>query len=187
MKRLFLTQVVAGAVAGTCLLAAVVSAEPALTIYNQNFAVVRDTISLDLQRGVNQVRVSDVTSGLEPDSVVLRDPSGKRALQILEQNYRADPITVQRLLALNEGKTIDFLVRSEGKSEIVRGKLIRSGNVVPVLNPPYFFSNDNTSQPLVEVDGKLRFQLPGIPLFPDLSSEAKVFRRFVGARSPRRM
>jgi len=29
--------------------------EPALTIYNQNFAVVRDMLTLDLERGVNQV------------------------------------------------------------------------------------------------------------------------------------
>ena len=28
-------------------------AQPSLTIYNQNFAVVRDTVPLDLQSGVN--------------------------------------------------------------------------------------------------------------------------------------
>ena len=35
---------------------AAVAAPPALTIYNQNFAVVRDTVSLDLKQGVNGVR-----------------------------------------------------------------------------------------------------------------------------------
>ena len=31
-------------------------AEPALTIYNQNFAVVRDSVPLDLKAGANSVR-----------------------------------------------------------------------------------------------------------------------------------
>ena len=67
-------------------------ADPALTIYNQDFAVVRETIPLDLQEGVNSLRFADTTAHVEPDSVMLRDPEGRHALQILEQNYRADPI-----------------------------------------------------------------------------------------------
>lgn len=53
------------------------AAPPALTIYNQNFAVVRDTVSLDLKQGVNGVRFTETTAHLEPDSVILRDPAGK--------------------------------------------------------------------------------------------------------------
>jgi len=48
-------------------------AQPALTIYNQDFAVVRDTVPLDLKSGVNNVRYADVTARVEPDSVILRD------------------------------------------------------------------------------------------------------------------
>ena len=32
------------------------AAQPALTIYNQNFAVVRETVPLDLKAGVNDIR-----------------------------------------------------------------------------------------------------------------------------------
>ena len=53
--------------------------------------------------------MSDTTMHLEPDSVVLRDPSGKHSLQVLEQNYRADPISEGvAVLSLYEGKTIRF-------------------------------------------------------------------------------
>ena len=83
-------------------------AEPALTIYNQNFAVVRDTVPLDLKAGVNTVRYAGATAQVEPDSVILRDPAGKHSLQILEQNYRNDPVSQELLLSLFEGKTIDF-------------------------------------------------------------------------------
>ncbi|MEO8205904.1 MAG: hypothetical protein ABI615_06955 [Chthoniobacterales bacterium] len=156
---------------------AVYAADPALTIYNQNFAVVRDTVPLDLKSGVTDVRFSNTTAHLEPDSVILRDPSGKIALQILEQNYRNDPVSQDLLLSLFEGKTIDFFVR-EGKT--VQGKIIRSGytpsaqQVMQRYGQQYrsqMMNNNAPSQPIIEVDGKLQFSLPGQPLFPSLGDD----------------
>src|SRR5262249_40341985 len=69
------------------------SSELALTIYNQNFAVVRQPIALDLEPGTNQIHFSDTTAHVEPGSVMLRDPSGAMKLHILEQNYRNDPLS----------------------------------------------------------------------------------------------
>src|SRR5436853_6247376 len=111
--------------------AGVVSAsQPALTIYNQNFAVVRDSVPIDLKQGVNNVRFTDTTAHLEPASVILRDPSGRTNLQILEQNYRNDPVSQELLLSLSEGKTMDFLVIEPNKpNAIVHGKIVRSGYV----------------------------------------------------------
>ena len=144
---------------------AAATAQPALTIYNQNFAVVRDTVPLDLQSGVNNVRYADATAQVEPDSVILRDPTGQHSLQILEQNYRNDPVTQELLLSLFEGKTIDFetlrLKDNTQDREIIPGKIIRSG-YVPGGEPV---------QPIIEVNGKLQFSLPGQPLFPDLGDD----------------
>ncbi|MGD0206117.1 MAG: hypothetical protein ABSC89_00690 [Verrucomicrobiota bacterium] len=140
-------------------------AQPALTIYNQDFAVVRDTVPLDLKSGVNNVRYADATARVEPDSVILRDPAGKHSLQIWEQNYRNDPVTQELLLSLFEGKTIDFeglrLKDNTQVREIVQGKIIRSG----------FVPGGNPEQPIIEVNGKLQFSLPGLPLFPDLGDD----------------
>src|SRR6266581_6119291 len=99
----------------------------ALTIYNQNFFVAREHVPLDLKAGVNQAAFAGIAAHLEPDSVILRDPNG-RALQILEQNYRNDPVSPEMLLSFYEGKTIDFVVgRNNGKEETIKGKIIRSG------------------------------------------------------------
>ena len=140
-------------------------AQPALTIYNQNFAVVRDTVPLDLQSGVNTVRYPGATAQVEPDSVILRDPSGGHSLQILEQNYRNDPVSQELLLSLNEGKTIDFekeiLMNNSTEIQRIQGKIVRSG-YVPGGQP---------EQPVIEVNGKLQFTLPGQPLFPDLGDD----------------
>ena len=89
------------------------AADPQLTIYNQNFAVVRVLIPLDLKPGENRIQFTDTTAYLEPESVILRDPTGARTLQILEQNYRADPVSQQLLLSLYEGKTLDFLAATK--------------------------------------------------------------------------
>ncbi len=156
------------------------AADAALTIYNQNFAVVREVIPLDLKAGVNQIRFADTTAYLEPGSVILRDPTGKQNLVILEQNYRADPVSQELLLSLNEGQTIDFLVQRGDQTEIVRGKVVRSGFVSRAatiwVQSPYPYNPPQplqppTQQPIIEVNGKLRFGLPGTPLFPPLPSD----------------
>jgi len=134
-------------------------AEPALTIYNQNFAVVRDSVPLDLKAGVTEARYADMVSQLEPDSVILRDPSGKIKFQILEQSYRNDPVTQELLLSLFEGKTIDFFIKESNKPDAtVQGKIIRSGY-------------KTHTQPVIEVNGKVQFNLPGLPVFPSLGDD----------------
>ena len=157
---------IAPALLGLALLAPAAShAEPALTIYNQNFAVVRDTVPLDLKAGVTEVRFPGATAHLEPDSVILRDPTGKRALQILEQNYRNDPVSQELLLFLNEGKTIDFQnLRMKDNTtvrELIPGRIVRSGYV----------PGRGAEQPIIEVNGTLQFSLPGQPLFPSLGDD----------------
>jgi len=141
--------------------------ETAVTIYNANFAVVRQNLKLDLQPGVNQTTYSGITAQLEPDSVVLRDPAGQRQLQILEQNYRNDPLSQALLLSLFEGKTLEFRRMRDGKPETVQGKVIRSGYVPRNAANPYGY-NTELSQPIVEAEGRIVFGLPGEPLFPSL-------------------
>jgi hypothetical protein len=146
--------------------------QPALTIYNQNFFVAREHLPLDLAAGVNHVVFNGITSHLEPDSVMLRDLTG-RPLQILEQSYRNDPVSQELLLSFYEGKSIDFLI--PGIEKPIRGKIIRSG-YMPVnyylYQQSYPYPQTNSSQPIIEVDGVLRFGLPGQPLFPALSSDS---------------
>src|SRR5580658_453129 len=152
----------------SCLFAVLAfSADPALTIYNQQFAVVRETIPLDLKQGVNTIQFEGATGMLEPESVMLRDPTGRRVLQILEQNYRADSISLDALLRRYEGQTIQFQVRTGDHVELITGRIVRAGdpqqriyNNTPVQMGP--------TQPVIEVDGKLQFTLPGTPLFPTL-------------------
>ncbi len=141
---------------------------PALTIYNQNFFVARERLPMDLKAGINHVDFAGIAAHLEPDSVILRDPNG-RALQILEQSYRNDPISQELLLSFYEGKTIDFL--EPGSEKIIKGKIIRSG-YVPSAAYANGYQQPGYGQPLIEIDGVLRFGLPGQPLFPALTGDS---------------
>src|SRR4249920_2389504 len=146
------------------------SNQPALTIYNQNFFVAREYVQLDLTAGVNRAQFAGIASHLEPDSVILRDPAG-RSLQVLEQNYRNDPISQELLLSFYEGKTIDFLVQRADKQEIIKGKIVRSG-YIPSSYYAQNYQQPSYTQPIIEVDGVLRFGMPGQPLFPSLSADS---------------
>jgi len=154
---------------------------PSLTIYNQQFAVIRQKLPLDLRSGVNHVQVTDITAHLEPDSVILRPFETGRRLQILEQNYRNDPVSQQLLLSLYEGKTIDFLqTENDATTRVVQGKIIRSGYVPHYASFQRYgqqYAEQQASlaqaseQPIIEVGGKLQFSLPGQPLFPALADD----------------
>ncbi len=136
----------------------------------------RQETPLDLSAGENHVTVNDITYHLEPDSVVLRDLSGKRSLKVLEQNYRADPVNEGSLLNLYEGRTIEFQVSG---GQTVKGKIIRSGYAphnsfaMNRYGQQYYQSQmvAASEQPIIEVDGQLRFGLPGTPVFPDLTED----------------
>lgn len=167
------------------LAASLIAESPALTIYNQDFAVVRERIPLDLKPGENAVSFAGATTHLEPDSVVLRDPSGRVRLQVLEQGFRADTISQGLLLYLNEGKEIDFRrPRKDDETEVVRGKILRSGYTPnhagmgrygAELRQRQQALGSGAGSPIVEVNGRLQFSLPGEPVFPELGSDAILY------------
>jgi len=138
------------------------AAEPALTIYNGGYAVVRETLPIDLKSGLNQVSFSGATAQVEADTVILRDVAGKAEFQILEQSYRNDPVSQAMLLSLFEGQTLEFVRHETNKpDQVISGKVVRSG----------FVPGGRFVEPIIEVDGKLQFLLPGQPRFPSLGND----------------
>jgi hypothetical protein len=163
------------------LAAAPVLAQTQLTVYNRDFATVKETRTLDLKEGENEVRVSDITAHLEPDSVILRDLKDPAALRILEQNYESDPLSEGLLLRKSEGKVLDFeiTVPQTGEKKTVKGKVLRSGYVPHTSafqrygqqyaqRQMLYSQPQGGGQPIVEVDGKIQFGLPGKAIFEAL-------------------
>jgi hypothetical protein len=157
-----------------------------VTIHNGGFAVVRERLELELERGTSTVSFSEVAAHVEPASVILRAVAGGAGgdLRVLEQNYRNDAVTQELLLSLYEGQTIDFLVFGrDGEPRRVSGRIVRSGYVphqqawgrygnAYVQRQMAFTQGSGAQQPIIEVDGELRFSLPGQPLFPALGDDS---------------
>ena len=144
--------------------AAFAAGGPQVTIYNDGFATVKEDRTLSLAEGVSEVRVTDMSRQLEPDSVLLRElaetPFG---VKILEQSFINDPLTQGLLLYQMEGKALRFEEkREDGTVKEHVGKLIRSGYV----------PGGGSEQPIVEEDGAVRFSLPGQPVFEGIDPNA---------------
>lgn len=140
------------------------AAGPQVTIYNDGFATVKEDRTLSLAEGVSEVRVTDMSRQLEPDSVMLRELSAEPfGVQILEQSFVNDPLTEGLLLYQMEGKTLRFEEkREDGTVKEHVGKLVRSGYV----------PGGGSEQPIVEEAGAVRFSLPGQPVFEGIDPNA---------------
>ncbi len=69
-----------------------------LTVYNQNFALVRDIRFLNLNEGINEVRFLDIAASIEPTSVHFRSITAPDMCGILEQNFEYDLVSADKLL-----------------------------------------------------------------------------------------
>ncbi len=105
-RKLELWRPAAAVVAGIAVLAGAAVSAPAetpapsvsLTVYNQNFALVKDVRTLDLERGNQEVRIDDVAASIDPTSVHFAALDHPGAVSVLEQNYRYDLAGADRLL-----------------------------------------------------------------------------------------
>ena len=140
------------------------AAGPQMTIYNDGFATVKETRTLQLTAGVSEVRVTDMSRSLEPDSVMLRELGAQPfGLRILEQSFINDPLTQGLLLYQMEGQRVRFEEkREDGTIREHQGQVIRSG----------YIPGGGTEQPIIETDGAVRFSLPGQPVFEGLDPAA---------------
>jgi hypothetical protein len=76
----------------------------AVTIYNQNLALVRDARSIALVKGENDVAFVDVSAQIRPQTALLKSSAGP--LDVLEQNFDFDLLTPQKLLEKSVGSTV---------------------------------------------------------------------------------
>ena len=80
---------------------------------------------------MNEIRITDITAHLEPDSLILRDIQYPNSIRILEQNYESDPHSQGLFLRKSEGKNLIFETElsQSGKKKYISGKVLRSGYV----------------------------------------------------------
>lgn len=80
--------------------------EVAVTIYNDNLALVKDLRRLQLGSGPGLLAFRDVSAKMRPETALLRSVSAPGAFRVLEQNFDFDLLTPQKLLEKYVGKSV---------------------------------------------------------------------------------
>jgi len=77
-----------------------------ITVYNQNFGLVKDVRSIDLAEGRSVIQFMDVAAQIDPTSVHFKSLTDPTGVEILEQNYQFDLVDRDKLMQKYLGKEI---------------------------------------------------------------------------------
>jgi hypothetical protein len=83
----------------------------AITVYNSNIGLVKDTRTLRLPRGASQLRFMDVAQQINPTTVHIKSLTAPNALEVVEQSYEYDLLNPQKLLDKYVGKELTLVLR----------------------------------------------------------------------------
>ncbi|MBL1320630.1 MAG: DUF4139 domain-containing protein [Methylophaga sp.] len=78
----------------------------AVTIYNENLALIKDQRKITLNKGFNNLAFRGVSARMRPETALLRSLNPNIQLRVLEQNFDFDLLTPQKLLEKYVGKQV---------------------------------------------------------------------------------
>ncbi|MBN1466990.1 DUF4139 domain-containing protein [candidate division KSB1 bacterium] len=97
----------------------VCTAEPmvAVTIYNDNLALVRQVRDIEFSKGVQEYKYVDVAAQIDPTSVHFKSLSDPTGITLLEQNFEYDLVGTDRLLQKYIDQSVIITIRDGGTEQ----------------------------------------------------------------------
>src|SRR5262249_61923306 len=92
-----------------------------LTVYNQNFVVVKERRLMNLEQGRSLVRFRDVAATIEPDTVQFSPLRHPDLARVVEQNYEFDLVSADKLLDKYIDRDIGIVTQD---GELLKGTLL---------------------------------------------------------------
>ncbi|MBN2020961.1 MAG: DUF4139 domain-containing protein [Sedimentisphaerales bacterium] len=137
------------------------AAEPGvgLTIYNDNFAVVREARKMKFEKGKNTMRFTDVASAIDPTSVKFTCLSSPGAVSVLEQNYEYDLVNADSLLKRYIDKEVMVAVKGSGSD----ARKFVEGTLLAAVGPDLIVKSDSG----IEVIGRAGVEEIALKELPD--------------------
>ncbi len=80
--------------------------EVAVTIYNDQLALVKDLRTVRLDNGYNKLAFREVSAQMRPETALLRSLDYPDGFRLIEQNFDFDLLTPQKLLEKYVGKKV---------------------------------------------------------------------------------
>jgi hypothetical protein len=123
----------------------------AVTIYNQDLALVRDARSMSLAKGENDVAFIDVSGQIQPQTALLKSTGGR--LDVVEQNFDFDLLTPEKLLEKSVGRNLRIVTRDPetGKETVQEAKVLSVANGV-----------------VLQIGDRIETQVPGRIVFAEV-------------------
>lgn len=162
MKQLFLSTVAASCLGGFALQAQEqpvgvdTQTHVAVTIYNENLALVRDQRSINFKQGVNDIAFVGVSTRIRPETSLFHVEGG--GVGMLEQNFDFDLLTPAKLLEKSVGSKVRFAVWDEAakQEKIVEAEILSvAGGVV------------------LKIGDRIETQLPGRIIYDQVPSNLR--------------
>jgi len=108
----------------------------AVTIYNSNVGLVKDTRLIDFKPGLHELKFMDVAAKIDPTTVHIKSLINGSSLNVFEQNYEYDLLNPQKLLEKYMGQKVQLATINPEtkKEEIVDATLLstQGGNVFQI-------------------------------------------------------
>jgi hypothetical protein len=115
----------------------------AVTIYNENLALVKDRRRVVLEPGIQSLAFIDVSAQMRPETALLHSQGGQ--VSVLEQNFEFDLLTPEKLLEESVGETVRVIktnpetgaetVEEARILSVVGGLVLRIGDRIETAYP----------------------------------------------------
>ncbi len=125
----------------------------AITVYNQNFGLVREVRDVTLTRGQVALEFRDVAAQIQPETVHIKSLGRDGLLRVLEQNYQYDLLSPQKLLEKYVGRMVKVYRYNErtGRDEEYVAEVLSVNN-----------------GPILRIGDEITFNFPGRFSFPEI-------------------
>ena len=127
--------------------------EVAITIYNNNLALVKDTREIHLSSGEISLQFMGVAQMIKPETVSMRSISHPGSLRILEQNYEFDLISYDKMMEKYVGKDV---------------KLVNFSDRIGFHEKDARLMSYTRNRPIYKVDGQIYLNHPGSVVLPEI-------------------
>jgi hypothetical protein len=123
--------------------------EVSITVYNQNFGLVREVRNIDLPTGRATLEFRDVSEQIQPETVAIKGTG----FRVLEQNYRYDLLSPEKLLEKYVGKKVKVIRWNEktGHDEDYDAEVLST-----------------TGGTVMKIGGEITYGFPGRISFPSV-------------------
>ncbi|HJV48940.1 MAG TPA: DUF4139 domain-containing protein [Geothrix sp.] len=127
----------------------------AVTIYNDNLALVKDSREVRLPKGEARLAFQEVSAQIRPETALLRNLTAPKDFWVAEQNFDFDLLTPQKLLEKYVGEKVT-VVRSVPNTEGTGSKEVREEATVLATN----------SGTVLQFADRIETSIPGRIVYP---------------------